>query len=115
MTKSRPRERHIFPPESRFHISTPWCKCQAVKRVNASGTVYVHRDFNEEPWMKASDEAALFTVLMPGVLRQRFERWLRREHLQMSQLRDTQVTVRLADHSAGQDVYLVATRGERGS
>lgn len=29
------------------------------------------------------DDAGSFTVVMPDVLRPRFERWLKREHLQM--------------------------------
>jgi hypothetical protein len=29
------------------------------------------------------DDAGSFTVVMPAVLRDRFERWLRREHLQL--------------------------------
>jgi hypothetical protein len=87
MSRTKARERHIFPAESHFHVPSQWCKCKPGKRANPSGTVYVHRDWTHE------QEAALkkleptddrpFTVILPGVLRERFERWLRNNHLQM--------------------------------
>jgi len=33
--------------------------------------------------LRRVDPAGSFTVVLPDVLRQRFERWLRREHLHM--------------------------------
>lgn len=37
----------------------------------------------------ASGDAGSFTVVLPELLRDRFERWLRREHLQMTESRGT--------------------------
>lgn len=64
-------------------------------RSNSSGRVYVHQDVDMRKTNPMDDRA--FTVVMPAVLRDRFERWLRDEHLQM-----------IVQQEAGPLVYRVA-------
>jgi hypothetical protein len=90
MSGSRQHERHLFPTgEVGFiHTSSAYCRCKPYRRTGGHQTVYIHSVYSTEgPAMKEPDYRdtdGVFTVVMPELLRARYERWLRREHLQMA-------------------------------
>jgi hypothetical protein len=92
MSRSKHHERHLFPTgEVGFiHSSSPYCKCRPNRRSDDRQTVYIHSIYSSEGAAAAMkqpeyrDTDGVFRVVMPELLRGRFERWLRGEHLQMA-------------------------------
>jgi hypothetical protein len=90
VSKSRPHERHMFPTgELGFvHESSAYCKCRPSRRSDSRFAVFIHNVYSSEGLAMKEPEYrdfdSVFTVVMPEVLHVRFERWLRREHLQMA-------------------------------